>query len=90
MMRAKNAMLAGVVAAFGLLAATPALAHEGGHRGGCEEFGQFNRVIGQNPGAFGFPSARNLGDIVSGFAKLNDGQPGVADIVENVDHAACG
>jgi len=40
MMRAKNAMLAGVVAAFGLLAATPALAHQGGHRGGCEEFGQ--------------------------------------------------
>jgi hypothetical protein len=27
---------------------------------------------------------------VSGFAKLDDGQPGVGDIVESVDHAACG
>ena len=89
-MRVKSSMIAVVVAAFGSLAATPALAHEGGHPGGCEEFGQINRLIGQNPGAFGFPSARNLGDIVSGFAKLDDGQPGVGDIVEDVDHAACG
>ena len=88
-MKAKSSMIA-AVAAFGLLTATPALAHEDGHRGGCEEFGQLNRVIGQNPGAFGFPSARNLGDVVSGFAKLDDGQPGVGDIVENIDHAACG
>lgn len=83
-------MIAAAAAAFGLLAAAPALAHEGGHPGGCEEFGQINRVIGQNPGAFGFPGARNLGDIVSGFAKLDDGQSGVGDIVENIDHAACG
>jgi hypothetical protein len=83
-------MIAVVGAAFGLLAATPAPAHEGGHRGGCEEFGHINRVIGQDPSAYGFTSARNLGDIVSGFATLDDGQPGVGDIVENVDHAACG
>lgn len=80
-----------VVTASGvLLAAAPALAHEGGHKGGCEEFGHVNYDIGKNPAAFGFPGARNLGDIVSGFAKASDGQPGVGDIVEQIDHAACG
>jgi hypothetical protein len=27
---------------------------------------------------------------VSLFAQADDGQPGVGDVVENVDHAACG
>jgi hypothetical protein len=70
--------------------AAPAVAHSGGHRGGCEEFGQINRLIGQDPASFGFPDARNLGDIVSVFAKADDGVPGVGDIVESIDHAACG
>jgi len=71
--------------------ATPAFAHEGGHQGGCEAFGQLNHDIAQDPAAFGFPDARNLGDIVSGFARVDDGQPGVGDVVENVDHAnGCG
>jgi hypothetical protein len=69
---------------------TVALAHGGGHAGGCEDFGQINRQIGQDPAAFGFPWARSLGDIVSWFAGLDDGAPGVGDIVENVDHLACG
>ena len=85
-MKVKRSMIAAVVAAFGLLAATPALAHEGGHQGGCAAFGHVNHDIAQDPGAFGFPDARNLGDIVSGFAALDDGQPGVGDVVENVDH----
>lgn len=67
-----------------------AYGHGGGHPGGCDEFGQLNRQIGQDPGAFGFAWARNLGDIVSWFASLDDGSPGVGDIVESVDHAACG
>ncbi len=67
-----------------------AAAHGGGHSGGCEDFGHINRAIGQDPGAFGFPEARNLGDIVSSFAHLDDAHPGVSDIVEDVDHLACG
>jgi hypothetical protein len=78
------------VATIGLLFATPAFAHEGGHQGGCAAFGQLNHDIAQDPAAFGFPDARNLGDIVSSFATLPDGQPGVGDVVETVDHAACG
>jgi hypothetical protein len=66
------------------------LGHAGGHRGGCEQFGHLNRLIGQDPAAYGFPWARNLGDLVSFFAVADDGAPGVGDIVENVDHAACG
>lgn len=89
-MNVKSSAVAAVAAAFGLLAATPALAHEGGHQGGCEQFGHLNRAIGQDPAAFGFPDARNLGDIVSQFAVADDGQPGVGDVVENVDHLACG
>jgi hypothetical protein len=80
-------VLATALSAF---AATPLLAHSGGHAGGCEEFGQFNRVLGQDPAAFGFAWARNLGDLVSFFAVVDDGAPGVGDIVENIDHAACG
>lgn len=77
----------GLVLAF----ATPsALAHEGGHQGGCEEFGQLNRVIGKDPASFGFPDARNLGDVVSSFAGHSSGQPGVGDVVRDIDHAACG
>ncbi|HXF97832.1 MAG TPA: hypothetical protein VNJ46_04390 [Gaiellaceae bacterium] len=83
-------VVAAITAAGALLAAGPAAAHQGGHKGGCEEFGHVNRVIGQDPGAFGFPDARNLGDIVSAFAKAPAGQPGVGDIVEQIDHAACG
>ncbi len=67
-----------------------ALAHAGGHRGGCKAFGQLNRAIGQDPALFGFPDARNLGDIVSSFAGQSSGQPGVGDVVREVDHAACG
>jgi hypothetical protein len=88
-MKVKRLVVA-AVATIGLLAATPALAHEGGHQGGCEEFGHVNRAIAQDPAAFGFPTARNLGDIVSDFARADDGDPGVGDVVENVDHAACG
>jgi len=77
-----------VVVSIGV--ASPAYAHGGGHKGGCEDFGHINRVIGEDPAAFGFPDARNLGGIVSGFAVLDDGQPGVADVVENVDHLGCG
>lgn len=82
-----SALLAALLAAS---TAAPALAHGGGHRGGCEEFGHFNRLIGHDPASFGFPNARNLGDIVSVFAKADDGAPGVGDIVESIDHAACG
>lgn len=73
------------------LAATPVvLGHDGGHVGGCEDFGQINRLIGQDPAAYGFPWASNLGEIVSWFAALEDDAPGVGDIVEGVDHLACG
>ncbi|HXG40378.1 MAG TPA: hypothetical protein VNJ28_05500 [Candidatus Limnocylindrales bacterium] len=74
--------------------ATVALAHEGGHQGGCAAFGHLNRVIGQDPASFGFAWARNLGDIVSWFATNPAAPgadvPGVGDIVETFDHAACG
>ncbi|HWP62918.1 MAG TPA: hypothetical protein VNO86_05565 [Candidatus Binatia bacterium] len=84
-----------------LLAATLAassaavvLAHSPGHPGGCEEFGRINREIGQNPAAFGFPWARNLGDIVSWFATdpaaPGSDVPGVGDIVRAFDHQNCG
>jgi len=84
------AISAVAAAVLGLAAVTPALGHQGGHQGGCEDFGHINYDIAQDPAAFGFPDARNLGDIVSGFAALDDGQPGVGDIVEEIDHAACG
>jgi hypothetical protein len=67
-----------------------ASAHGGGHHGGCDEFGHLNHAIGHDPVAFGFPDARNLGDVISDFARAVDGQPGVGDIVENVDHLVCG
>lgn len=89
-MKVRFSIVAAVAAAFGLLAASPAVAHQGGHQGGCEEFGHINRAIGQDPAAFGFPDARNLGDIVSSFATTDDGHPGVGDVVAEVDHAACG
>jgi hypothetical protein len=82
--------VAALTASAALLAAAPAFAHEGGHKGGCEEFGHINYDIGKDPAAFGFPAARNLGDIVSSFAQANDARPGVGDIVEQIDHAACG
>jgi hypothetical protein len=85
--RAVSATLALVVA---LAAVTPALGHEGGHAGGCEDFGHVNRQVAQDPGAFGVPEARNLGDVVSGLATTADGHPGVGDVVRDVDHAACG
>jgi hypothetical protein len=59
---------------LGVAGATPALAHEGGHRGGCAEFGINGNVPQQGP-------------IVASFATQGPGV--VADIVENVDHAAC-
>jgi hypothetical protein len=85
----------------GLLAATlaassvtVALAHEGGHRGGCADFGHVNLQIARNPAGFGFAWARNLGDIVSWFATDPEAPgadvAGVGDIVENYDHQACG
>jgi hypothetical protein len=43
--------------------ASPAHPHDGGHRGGCEDFGRVNLVIGADPAAFGFPDAR-VGDVV--------------------------
>jgi hypothetical protein len=88
-MKLTRSTIAAAAAAGGLVAA-PALAHEGGHKGGCAAFGHINHDIAQDPAAFGFPEARNLGDIVSDFARLDDGQPGVGDVVETVDHAACG
>jgi hypothetical protein len=78
-----------IVAAVALVP-TGVSAHGGGHQGGCEDFGHINREIGKDPAAFGFPGARNLGDIVSSFAHLDDAHAGVSDIVENVDHQACG
>jgi hypothetical protein len=54
--------------------ATPAFAHEGGHAGGCAEFGINGNVPQQGP-------------IVASFATQGPGV--VADIVANVDHAAC-
>jgi len=86
-----SVLLAGLLTAA---SATIALAHAGGHQGGCEEFGQLNRQIGQDPAAFGFGWARNLGDIVSWFATDPEApgadMPGVGDIVQTYDHQACG
>ena len=82
-------VFAAFVAAIALVPAT-ASAHEGGHRGGCEDFGHINHDIAQDPSAFGFPGYRNLGQIVSDFAHDETSAPGVGDVVENVDHLACG
>jgi hypothetical protein len=60
--------------AFVTAGATPEFAHEGGHKGGCAEFGINGNVPQQGP-------------IVSSFATQEPGV--VADIVANVDHAAC-
>jgi hypothetical protein len=81
---------AGVIAvvAAGLGFGFPVSAHEGGHQGGCEDFGQVNGQIARE-GHPAFPWADSLGDIVSYFAHLDDAHPGVTDIVENVDHLAC-
>ena len=79
-----------VLGAAALAFPTPALAHGGGHKGGCEDFGRINRAIGSDPASFGFPGFSNLGDLVSYFAALDDAEPGVGDIVESVDHQACG
>lgn len=79
-----------VAVVLALAALTPVLAHEGGHAGGCAAFGQLNRAIGQDPDSFGFVGYRNLGEIISDFAQADDGVPGVGDIVETIDHAACG
>jgi hypothetical protein len=87
-MKRTAALVAIAVGTFGF--AGPARAHEGGHRGGCEDFGHINRLIGKNPGAYGFPAARHLGDAVSSLAGRKDGRPGVADVVESIDHAGCG
>lgn len=87
MMRLMALVFAALLA---LATAAPALAHGGGHQGGCADFGHINHDIAHDPASFGFPDARNLGDIVSGFALADDGHPGVGDIVEEVDHAACG
>jgi len=89
---------------LGLAAASPALAHEGGHQGGCEDFGHVNYDWAHNPEAvvaaieaalgIDMPDAHNLGGIVSFFAQDPDSwpgvTPGVGDIVEISDHAACG
>ena len=85
----KRLVVSGIAIASLTLQATPVLGHDGGHAGGCADFGRINRQIAENPGAFGFPWARNLGDIVGSFARAADLQPGVGDIVEDVDHAAC-
>jgi hypothetical protein len=89
-MKRIHALAAAVCAAFGLLGAGPALAHEGGHRGGCADFGQVNGEIARGevtvPGYEGW----SLGQIVSSFAVAPDGEPGVGDVVRDVDHLACG
>jgi hypothetical protein len=85
-MKRTAAFVVVAVGTFGF--AGPAWAHEGGHQGGCEEFGRSNLSVGKDPGAW-LPGARNLGDIVSSLTALDDGQPGVGDFVESVDHAAC-
>ena len=54
--------------------AAPAFAHQGGHPGGCADFGHAN-IPQQGP-------------IIASFASSGPGV--VADIVENIDHAACG
>jgi hypothetical protein len=83
-----------LAAAVAVSSATVVLAHEGGHRGGCGDFGHANLEIARDPASFGFDWARNLGDIVSWFA-TDPGAPGavvpgVGDIVQAYDHQACG
>ena len=71
------ALATGVPAAF---------AHEGGHPGGCADFGHVNGEIARGEVSVpGFEGA-SLGEIVSTFAHDPDGR-GVGDVVENVDHA---
>lgn len=89
--RVKRLLLCGAI--FSALLPGAALAHSGGHQGGCQDFGHINGYIAQDAEAvgdsLGIAGARNLGDIVSTFAHIPDGR-GVGDIVEDVDHAACG
>jgi hypothetical protein len=90
-MKHMRRLLAVICAASGMLfAAAPALAHEGGHAGGCEDFGHVNGEIARGevtvPGYEGW----SLGEIVSSFAVADDGEPGVGDVVRDVDHLACG
>ncbi len=67
-------ILAGIGATLVLasVGVTPAFAHQGGHAGGCADFGINGNVPQQGP-------------IVSSFATQGPGV--VADIVETVDHA---
>jgi hypothetical protein len=62
----------GATAALAAVGVTPAFGHEGGHAGGCADFGINGNVPQEGP-------------IVSSFATQGPGV--VADIVENVDHA---
>jgi hypothetical protein len=62
----------GATAALAAVGVTPAFAHQGGHGGGCADFGINGNVPQEGP-------------IVSSFATQGPGV--VADIVENVDHA---
>jgi hypothetical protein len=73
--RARLALVA-VCGAIGVvtLGVAPAFAHEGGHAGGCADFGINGNVPQQGP-------------LVASFA--TEGPGVVADIVENVDHANC-
>jgi hypothetical protein len=64
----------GATMMLGAAGGTPAFAHEGGHKGGCADFGINGNVPQQGP-------------IVASFATQGPGV--VADIVENIDHAAC-
>lgn len=73
----KRFLVALSVAGVALGSLTPVLAHEGGHSGGCKEFGQANQAF-----------APDLGKLVSSFATTGPGV--VAGIVETFDHAACG
>jgi hypothetical protein len=54
MKRLAVCVVVSVIMAFG----GSASAHEGGHPGGCEEFGRINRDVAQNPAAFGFQCPR--------------------------------
>ena len=67
----------------------PAFGYEGGHPGGCADFGHVNGEIARGEVTVpGFEGA-NLGEIVSSFAHDPNGR-GVGDVVEDVDHQACG
>jgi hypothetical protein len=69
-------LVAGIGATAAIVAGgvSPAFAHEGGHAGGCADFGVSGNVPQQGP-------------IVSSFATQGPGV--VAFIVENYDHANC-